>query len=208
MVEFSFLFCWKRPNSSFNSTSSSQELTNSVRISQENEDLEMGNKDLGSNKGYGEGGVEAELMRMHNLCGPPRFLFTIKEESKEDLESEDGKSKGERIDGNGTPFLTPLSSPISVRTPNSLDSYNNHGFNPLFESLSEAELNRLRSSPPPKFKFLKDAEDKVLKNEDCEIKDSRNEEKEGSFVSFLNTTKSKSLASQPRGLKFHLFWMK
>ncbi|RVW57018.1 hypothetical protein CK203_070516 [Vitis vinifera] len=34
-------------------------------------------------------------MRLHNLAGPPRFLFTIKEETKEDLESDDGKSKGE-----------------------------------------------------------------------------------------------------------------
>ncbi|KAL0436558.1 UNVERIFIED_CONTAM: hypothetical protein Sradi_0363700 [Sesamum radiatum] len=71
-------------------------------------------------KGYGEQGVETELMRMHNLCGPPRFLFTIKEENKEDLESEDGKSrKGSRTKSlsdlvfpvDGTPFLTPLSSP-------------------------------------------------------------------------------------------------
>ncbi|KAK4408834.1 hypothetical protein Sango_0464400 [Sesamum angolense] len=126
--DFSFLFCWKRPSStSFNSSAGSiQELTNSVRNPQEQEDLEMGStKDL-ELKGYGEQGVETELMRMHNLCGPPRFLFTIKEENKEDLESEDGKSrKGSRT--------------------------------------KKAEINRLRSSPPPKFKFLKAAEDKLIR---------------------------------------------
>ncbi|KZV26746.1 hypothetical protein F511_20915 [Dorcoceras hygrometricum] len=174
--EFSFLFCWKRL-SSFNSSSSSLELADSVRIQQEQEqDLELGsNKELGS-KNYGKEGVESELMRVHNLCGPPRFLFTIKEENKEDLESEDGKSKGEKTSRkgsrtrslsdlvyiDGTPFLTPLSSP-TVKNPTSLGSYSNHGFNPLFESLTEAELNRLRSSPPPNFKFLKDAEDKFIK---------------------------------------------
>ncbi|KAJ1404099.1 hypothetical protein SESBI_26836 [Sesbania bispinosa] len=35
-------------------------------------------------------------MRLHNLVGPPRFLFMIKEETKEDLESKDGKSRGYR----------------------------------------------------------------------------------------------------------------
>lgn len=201
--EFSFLFCWRKPSFS-HSSRSSQELTNSVRNPQEQEDIEMGSsKDLGV-KGYCEEGIETELMRIHNLCGPPRFLFTIKEESKEDLESEDGKSrKGSRsrslsdlvfaVDGTATPFLTPLSSP----TVKNLDSYNSHGFNPLFESISEAELNRLRSSPPPKFKFLKDAEDKMLRRmleEEAERKkgDSQSpkmaslEEKGGSFVSFIN----------------------
>ncbi|KAL0390196.1 UNVERIFIED_CONTAM: hypothetical protein Scaly_0376700 [Sesamum calycinum] len=150
--DFSFLFCWKRPSStSFNSSAgSTQELTNSVRNPQEQEDLEMGStKDL-ELKGYGEQGVETELMRMHNLCGPPRFLFTIKEENKEDLESEDGKSrKGSRTKS----FKPPLDSYC----------YTNHGLNPLFESLTEAEINRLRSSPPPKFKFLKAAEDKLIR---------------------------------------------
>ncbi|XP_073291733.1 uncharacterized protein [Primulina huaijiensis] len=174
--DFSFIFCWKRPNS-FNSSNSSLELTNSVRNQQEQEqDLELGSdKDLGL-KNYGEEGEATELMRVYNLCGPPRFLFTIKEENKEDLESEDGKSKGEKSSRkgsrtrslsdlvfiDGTPFLTPLSSP-TVKNLKSLDSYSNLGFNPLFESLTEAEINRLRSSPPPKFKFLKDAEDKFIK---------------------------------------------
>lgn len=203
--DFSFLFCWKKPNSN-------QEITNSVRNPQEQEDLELGStKDF---KGYGEEGVETELMRMHNLSGPPRFLFTIKEECKEDLESEDGKSRGDRssrkgsrtrslshdlvfpVDGMGTPFLTPLSSP-TVKILNPLDSFNN----PLFESLSEAELNRLRSSPPPKFKFLLDAEDKFIRRtlmeENDKMRDQKynngkiqdfgeDDEKDVSFVSFID----------------------
>ncbi|KAL0418109.1 UNVERIFIED_CONTAM: hypothetical protein Sradi_1224400 [Sesamum radiatum] len=200
--DFSVLFCWKKLTC-FHTTSSSQELGScSVRNPQQQQDLEMGaSKDLGM-KGFGEEGVETELMRTHNLCGPPRFLFTIKEESKEDLESEDGKSrKGSRTrslstDLVATPFLTPLSSP-TVKIPHALDSYNN----PLFESLSEAELSRFRSSPPPKFKFLKDAEDKLLRRllvEEAEKKRSgfqfqeskmgcqEEEEKSASFVSFIN----------------------
>ncbi|PIN24367.1 hypothetical protein CDL12_02900 [Handroanthus impetiginosus] len=223
--EFCFLFCWKR-RSSFNSAGSSQELTNSVRNPQEQQDLEMGSsKDLGS-KGYGEEGVETELMRVHNLCGPPRFLFTIKEESKEDLESDDGKSRSSRkgsrtkslsdlVFMDGTPFLTPLSSP-TVKAPHSLDSYHSHGLNPLFESLTEAEVNRLRSSPPPKFKFLRDAEDKLIRRllmEEAERKNGLNnegpvqgcqnsrkvhEEKEGSFVKFINqAAQVLPLASSP-----------
>ncbi|KAL2472645.1 hypothetical protein Fot_48381 [Forsythia ovata] len=156
---FSCLFCWKKPNS----VNSGQEETNSVKNPEESRDgheqidLELGSsKDL-LFKGYGEQGVETELMRLHNLCGPPRFLFTIKEESEEDLESDDDdKSK----DGLDTPYLTPISSP-SIRA---FDSCYNHEFNSLFESLSEEELlNTLRSSPPPKLKFLKDAEDKLFK---------------------------------------------
>ncbi|KAL7085149.1 hypothetical protein ACP275_14G263700 [Erythranthe tilingii] len=217
--DFSFHFCWRNP-SSFRSTA---QLTNSVRNSQQ--DLEMGCSDKDSEfRGYNSNceedlGVETELMRIHN-----RFLFTIKEESREDLESEDGKKsrKGSRTrslsdlvygvdggNGNGTPFLTPLSSPIKT-----LDSYNNHGFNPLFETLTEAELNKLRSSPPPKFKFLKDAEDKLLKRmlEEAEAgrkkglkndKIAPRDEESASFVSVLReqlhnqATQVLPLASSP-----------
>ncbi|KAK9154272.1 hypothetical protein Sjap_001752 [Stephania japonica] len=119
--------------------------------------------------------MEAELMRLHNLAGPPRFLFTIKEETKEDLESEDGKSSVQSKSRKGsksrslsdilltleTPFLTPMSSP-PIQTP-PLTPINSYGLNPLFESSTEAELNRVRSSPPPKFKFLRDAEEKLYK---------------------------------------------
>ncbi|XP_047966473.1 uncharacterized protein LOC125210890 [Salvia hispanica] len=176
MQEFSLLFCWRKPKSFSNS--SSQELTNPANNHQEIQDLEIGgNKELALKC---EEGIEAELMRVHNLCGPPRFLFTIKEESKEDLElSEDGRSrKGSRtrslsdlfVDGGGI-------------------------INPLFESLPEAELRRLRSSPPPKFKFLRDAEDKLLRRlaqEEAErrIIDQNLQQdsilEDGSFLKFLN----------------------
>ncbi|CAI9776739.1 unnamed protein product [Fraxinus pennsylvanica] len=230
---FSFMFYRKKPNF----VNSSQEQTNSVKNPAESTngheeiDLELGSsKDL-LLKGYGEDGVETELMRLHNLCGPPRFLFTIKEENKEDLESDDGKTRGSRkgsrtrslsdlfigVDETGTPYLTPISSP-SIKA---FDSCYNHGFNPLFESLSEAEINRLRSSPPPKFKFLKDAEDKLFRRllmEEAEKKrasmnmngvsetgNSRNlseDEKNGSFMSFINKSHNKEsqvlpLASSP-----------
>lgn len=40
-----------------------------------------------------EGIIEpSEVMTIEGLLGPPRFLFTIKEETREDMESEDGKS--------------------------------------------------------------------------------------------------------------------
>ncbi|KAG8387824.1 hypothetical protein BUALT_Bualt02G0061300 [Buddleja alternifolia] len=210
--EFSYLFCWRRPNST------REQLTNSVRNPQEQQqDLEMGpNKDLeGGLKGYGEEGIETELMRMHNLCGPPRFLFTIKEESKEDLESDDGRSRSSRKGSRTNKSLsdlvfgvdvTPLASPIARA---SLDCcYNNHGFNPLFESLSEAEVNRLRSSPPPKFKFLKDAEDKLIRRllvEENERKrakvESEEDNKNACFVSLSHKNQQASqvlpLASSP-----------
>ncbi|KAA8543902.1 hypothetical protein F0562_021921 [Nyssa sinensis] len=176
--ELFYLSCWKKPTS-LNNSNNTQELTPSVRnpdVNGHEPDLELGSgKDL-LQKGSGEESVESELMRLHNLCGPPRFLFTIKEETKEDLESDDGKSRGDRsrkgsrarslsdlIVAVETPFLSPLSSPPSKAHPHPLDSYNHHGFNPLFESSTDAELYRLRSSPPPKFKFLRDAEEKLMR---------------------------------------------
>lgn len=216
-TELSHLFCWKKPNSVSNVNS--QQLNNTVRNQEMNDhgphgqdqDLELGNsKDL-LLKGYGEDSVETELMRLHNLCGPPRFLFTIKEETKEDLESEDGKSRGDRSrtcsrnKSFSDLLLTPLSSP-PIKFQN-LDSYNCQGFNPLFESSTENELTRLRSSPPPKFKFLRDAEEKLIKRlieieaekrgikndvsfQDSTVKPSCNAtEVKGSFISFLGKSK-------------------
>ncbi|KAJ4786740.1 transmembrane protein [Rhynchospora pubera] len=118
-----------------------------------------------------EEAIDAELMRLHSLSGPPRFLFTIKEETREDLESDDGRSRGGRSRKGSrgrslgdllhcaeTPILTPLSSPpllgITAQSLVNLDSFKKLGFNPLFES---------SLSPPPKFKFLKDAEEKLQK---------------------------------------------
>ena len=166
--------CWKVPrtvhatNNQGNVTREGQE----TKIHEQ--DLELGGdgKDFVP-KSCREEGVESELMRLHNLAGPPRFLFTITEETKEDLESEDSKSrsrKGSRtrslsdlmfaID---TPFLTPVgSSPLKCPL-DTLDSYKHRGFNPLFESSVESQLSRFRSSPPPKFKFLRDAEEKLYR---------------------------------------------
>ncbi|OWM85577.1 hypothetical protein CDL15_Pgr029000 [Punica granatum] len=66
-------------------------------------------------------------MRLHNLSSPPRFLFTIQEETRKDLESDDGRSrKGSRaqslsdlIMSLDTPSLTPLPSPpLKASLPN------------------------------------------------------------------------------------------
>ncbi|KAL3625881.1 hypothetical protein CASFOL_030410 [Castilleja foliolosa] len=139
--ESCFLFSWKKKKPCLKANPQEQPSV----------DLETGSiKDSLGPKGYGEEGIEAEIMRMHNLCGPPRFLFTIKEESREDLESEDGKSRrGSRRTKSFSDFL--LSSPTVVKANN-----NNSCF-------SSEEVKRFRSSPPPKFKFLKDAEDKLIR---------------------------------------------
>lgn len=109
--------------------------------------------------------VEAQLMRLSSLVGPTRLLFTIKEETKEDLdESEDGRSRcgrsrslGELLHCPGTPFLTPATSPA----PPSVAATDN-SYNPLFES-PMASPAAPAVSPPPKFQFLKDAEEKLYR---------------------------------------------
>ncbi|GJN25873.1 hypothetical protein PR202_gb13759 [Eleusine coracana subsp. coracana] len=108
--------------------------------------------------------VEAQLMRLSSLVGPTRLLFTIKEETKEDLESEDGRSRsrslGELLHCPGTPFLTPATSPA----PPSVAATDN-SYNPLFESpmASPSLAAQPAVSPPPKFQFLKDAEEKLYR---------------------------------------------
>ncbi|KAH9627523.1 hypothetical protein KSS87_016237 [Heliosperma pusillum] len=128
--EMFYLFCCSTNNNRSNNINNhpiSNTITVNPAVNQNNNpDLEMGlesNKDL-LWKALGEEGVESELTRLHNLGGPPRFLFTIKEETKEDLESEDGKSKcgGDRSRSLGeliaaleshTPFLSPIASPLN-----------------------------------------------------------------------------------------------
>ncbi|KAI3896602.1 hypothetical protein MKW92_024461 [Papaver armeniacum] len=162
--EFLYLFCWKKPSSLSSTGLNPQGLFN---------DLEQQSQ-LSSSKqvylnSFGEDSIEAELMRLHNLSGPPRLLFTIKEETKEDLESEDGRSRNNKVSRKSladflvaveTPFLTPMSSPRLTPPLTPIHSYNHNGINPLFESSVDPEMYRIRPSPPPKFKFLKDAEDK------------------------------------------------
>ncbi|XWS71701.1 hypothetical protein CRYUN_Cryun03dG0161300 [Craigia yunnanensis] len=172
-------FCWKKSASlhAATTTNNNQDLVKDQDTNGVEPDLELGPSKDFMLKGFGEEGVESELMRLHNLAGPPRFLFTIKEETKEDLESEDGRSRGDRSRKGSrtrslsdliltvdTPFLSPLASPPLKSSPlNPLDFYHCQGFNPLFESSTDAELNKLRSSPPPKFKFLRNAEEKLLR---------------------------------------------
>ncbi|KAK6786107.1 hypothetical protein RDI58_014632 [Solanum bulbocastanum] len=126
--------------------------TQEVTRNQEDPDLELGASSSSSSlklEGYKEDNEESELMRLHNL----RFLSTIKEETKEDLESEDGSRKCSKSGSFSdiTLILTPLSSP-PVKS-------QEFSFNPLFES----EIKSMKSSPPPKFKFLRDAEEKLIR---------------------------------------------
>ncbi|XP_023007066.1 uncharacterized protein LOC111499670 isoform X1 [Cucurbita maxima] len=169
--EFFHLICWRRSSSSSSSIQANNSLRN-PEIRNQEPDIEIGSsKDLLLKSSGGEDGVELELMRLHNLAGPPRFLFTIKEETKEDLESEDRSRKGSRtrslsdlILALDTPFLTPLPSP-PFNPPSPFSSFKHHGFNinPLFESSTDFDLNRLISSPPPKFRFLREAEEKLYR---------------------------------------------
>ncbi|CAL5343556.1 unnamed protein product [Camellia sinensis] len=177
--EFLYMFCWKQPSSLSSTALNPQQLCSSdTHVHEPQSRLHSHpNEDLLPNKPFEEEGAETEPMRLQNLSGPPRFLFTIKEETKEDLESEDGKSReGSRSRRSlsdllltvETPFLTPLASPPYFTPPlTPMDSsHNHHGFNPLFESSTDAEFNMMRLlSPPPKFKFLKDAEDKLHRRE-------------------------------------------
>uniref|UniRef100_A0A5B6YV03 Membrane lipoprotein n=1 Tax=Davidia involucrata TaxID=16924 RepID=A0A5B6YV03_DAVIN len=212
--EFLYMFCWKKPSSLSSTALNPQELcSSSVRITdthvhEPQAQLHMhSNKDLWLKPFGDQDGEDSEFMR---LSGPPRFLFTIKEETKEDLESADGKSrKGSRSRSLSdviltveTPFLTPLASPPYFTPPlTPMDSsYHQNGFNPLFESSTDAEFNRIKSSPPPKFKFLKDAEDKLYRRKLMEeaksnsmfLKDEENE----SFITLIvanNSTSSQVL---------------
>ncbi|XP_010497476.1 PREDICTED: uncharacterized protein LOC104774655, partial [Camelina sativa] len=132
-----------------------------------------------------------------------RFLFTIMEETKADLESEDGRSRlGSRSrrrslsdvpNDCSTPGFTPLASPRTLKSSSPLESYPHHGFNPLFESDGELEFNKFfkssTSSPPPKFKFLRDAEEKLRKRliEEAKRREGLASPKsEGSFLKFMN----------------------
>ncbi|KAJ0259519.1 F122 [Hirschfeldia incana] len=139
-----------------------------------------------------------------NVVGPglvPRFLFTIVEETVEEMESEDGVStKGKSLNdlflnmesGSSPPYLTPRSSP-SLSTPPYTpltETCNNGRKEGFFESSTDAEFNRLvRSSPLssstsspsslPRFKFLRDAEEKLNKRKVMEIAEDDEEVSKG-----------------------------
>lgn len=190
--ELFYMFCWRKHSAFSHSALNPQQLCSSTRISnntflqESNSQLHMDSNNDFLFKPFGEEDMEAEFMRLQNPSGPPRFLFTIIEETKEDLESEDGKSnksrKGSRTRSLSdllvtveTPYLTPSASPpffTPPLTPGS--SYSQNSFNFHFELTTDAEFNRLRSSPPPKFKFLQEAEKKLMKRlmeEEADIKD-------------------------------------
>jgi len=179
--ELFYLFCWDQPSSIINNPCSNTIIANPEANHLNDPDVELG---LGSNKAMlltalGEDGVESEIMRLHDLVGPPRFLFTINEETKEDLESDDGKSRGDRSrkgsrtrslgdlvaleNQNQSSIFSPVASPPLKVSSNLLGSNNNNYDNPLFESSVEAELYKLRNSPPPTFQFLRDAEEKLYR---------------------------------------------
>ncbi|KAE9593250.1 hypothetical protein Lal_00028983 [Lupinus albus] len=205
--------CWKTPST--NNPRRVNVATNQEKLSSDEPDLELGLKvsdDLVL-KALGEEGVESELMRLHNLAGPPRFLFTIKEETKEDLESEDRSRKGSRrrslsdiMVAISTPLLSPVAcSPLKCSLDN-LDYYKNQGFNPLFESSGGSDFNRFSSSPPSKFKFLRDAEEKLYRRlvEDAQRKaqkshEAMTEEKDRTLLRFINNKEK-----EQRELQQHL----
>ncbi|PPE02227.1 hypothetical protein GOBAR_DD00754 [Gossypium barbadense] len=139
-------------------------------------DLENDLKTPDEEHGNGNGNGNDEQL-------PPRFLFTITEETMEDLESFE------------TPYLTPFSSPpffTPPLTPIDVACFSHQlGFNPLFESEADANFNRLTS----RFKFLKEAEVKLHRKplkEDVHnnggfklSSDYLREEEDGSFITII-----------------------
>ena len=133
------------------------------------------------------------------MVGPglvPRFLFTIVEETVEEMESEDGVfTKGKSLNdlflnmesGSTPPFLTPRASPSLFTPPFTplTESCNGRKEEVFFESSTDAEFNRLvrssphspasSSSPLPRFKFLRDAEEKLYKRKVTEISEEAEE---------------------------------
>ncbi|KAL8051422.1 hypothetical protein ABFX02_06G147200 [Erythranthe guttata] len=120
----------------------------------------------------------------------PRFLFTITEETREDLESsEDGGNIVSRSNLNDllqileTPYLTPIGSPHYFTPPITPSSFSNTTYDnrlinsPFSESERDAAFNRLMSSPPPKFKFLRDAEEKLVNQRRKNMEETGNRER-------------------------------
>ncbi|CAN1257573.1 hypothetical protein LINPERPRIM_LOCUS9638 [Linum perenne] len=165
--EFFYMFCLKKPSSS----SQNQDLCSSVRITDAlvNHEQQMP---------FGDDSSDAiEATEVISLSGPPRFLFTIVEETKEDLESEEavrsrGRSLSDLLLSLETPYLTPFTSPPFF-TPPLTPTTDSNGV----ETSKEAEFNKIRSSPPPRFKFLQDAEEKLYRRRNQEMERvSRNQE--------------------------------
>ncbi|CAH9103867.1 unnamed protein product [Cuscuta epithymum] len=149
---FFFFFCRKKPSSCSSSCLKPQDLQPEPQAEPQQESHE-------------DSGIDSELLR---LSGPPRFLFTIREETKEDLESEGGKSRRRRRslsdvllhqEESTPPFFTPTNTSPSYFTPPLSP------LNPFLESTTDFEFNSFagRPSPPPTFKFMRDAEEKLYR---------------------------------------------
>ncbi|KQJ87098.1 uncharacterized protein LOC100824723 [Brachypodium distachyon] len=136
--ELLHLFCFKKPPPAAAATTEAADPEAAVAGEDEEEDDE-------------DESVEAQLMRLGSLVGPPRLLFTIKEETREDLDSDDGGRSRSLADllHRSPLFLTPASSPPVVES---------SSFNPLYEPPAAAA-----PSPPPSLQFLKDAEEKLYR---------------------------------------------
>ncbi|XP_076906965.1 uncharacterized protein LOC143563267 [Bidens hawaiensis] len=166
MIQQSYMFCWKKP-SSLTSTG----LTTDTQVHEpQASSLYHQHHHHHPNIWFRPFGQEQEVNVHDTIVDseqfvPPRFLFTIKEETKEDLESEDvSKIESRRMSdviSLDTPFFTPLASPPYFTPPITPGDYSYRTFSPLFQLSSDLEFNRIRASPPPKFKFLRDAEDKL-----------------------------------------------
>ncbi|KAJ7298221.1 hypothetical protein O6H91_10G055000 [Diphasiastrum complanatum] len=138
VAELYYLLCWKRKsivNPTVNSTGHGSLFLNGDRIADQSRDVSVsprGNQIPAANfhaelvtKLFPLGvNGDMSVMQLNQLLGPPRLLFTIKEETKEDLDSEDAKSKdrsrsteciifisSEYATPEETPFATPPSSP-------------------------------------------------------------------------------------------------
>ncbi|GMJ11921.1 hypothetical protein HRI_004861300 [Hibiscus trionum] len=161
--EFFYMFCLKTSSSSSSSMAHSALNPQEIRITMDEQQEQSHQFHRLQSKLKPFDGMGSELMR------PPRFLFTIVEETMEDLDQcEEPKPKakfGSVLLSVETPYLTPIASPPFFTPPHTPP------LNPLFESASDAEFNRsIRSSPssssaspPPKLKFLKEAEEKLHK---------------------------------------------
>ncbi|KAD2805115.1 hypothetical protein R6Q59_029590 [Mikania micrantha] len=201
--EFFYMFCWKKPSSL-----TSTVLTTDTQVHEPHQLLHHHHPNMNIwIRPFGEelqevddAIVDSEELRVQNLFVPPRFLFTITEETKEDLESEDASKRGSRrmsdVISLDTPFFTPLASPPYFTPPITPGDYSYRAFSPLFQSSSDSEFNRIWASPPPKFKFLRDAEDKLqrkmMKSFEGDDNGVINDEESGSFIT-LTVSKNKEM---------------
>ncbi|KAJ9553465.1 hypothetical protein OSB04_017510 [Centaurea solstitialis] len=201
--EFFYMFCWKKPSSLTSTDTQVHEPQSHQLHSAKDLWLRPFAEPQQDDANYDNGNSDSEVFRLQNLSAPPRFLFTIKEETKEDLESEEMSKRGSRrslsdvVSVDSTPFFTPLASPAYLTPPITPGDYTYRAFSPLFEISSDSEFNRIWASPPPKFKFLRDAEDKLQRklmeddasvhndddyyDDDDEVKDEGND----SFITLI-----------------------